>query len=93
MVTKIQHLQTPISSFMAQKMHFQRAQTIQLVIKPACTQNIKEVRACAPVKNTGKVHMHLMRDRGRKKPHTHQNDALMILVGLPPTSGSSPKSI
>jgi hypothetical protein len=74
-------------------MHFQRAQTIQLVIKSACTQNIKEARARAPVENAGKAHMRPMHDCGRKKPRTPQNDTLMILVGLPPTSGSSPKSI
>jgi hypothetical protein len=57
---------------MAQKMHFQRAQTIQLVIKSACAQNTKEVRTRAPVENarksahvpdarlwTQKVHAHL----------------------------------
>jgi hypothetical protein len=92
MVTKIQHIQT-ISSFIAQKIHFQRAQTIQLVIKSACAQNIKEVCTCAPIENAEKAHMHLMHECVRKKSHTPQNDTFMILVGLPPTSGSAPKLI
>jgi hypothetical protein len=58
MVIEIHHLQKPIISSMVQKMHFQMAQTIQLVIKPACAQSEKEVRACVLAKNTGKVHMH-----------------------------------
>jgi hypothetical protein len=47
MVTGIQHLQTPISSFIAPKMHFQRAQTIQLVKKLTCTEALHEARAHA----------------------------------------------
>ena len=74
-------------------MHFQRAQTIQLVIKSACSHNVKEVHACAPVKNEGKAHMRPMHDCVRKKPRTPQNDAFMIMVGLPPTYGSDHKSI
>jgi hypothetical protein len=93
MVTEIHHLQTPISSSMVQNMHLQRAQTIQLVIKSTCTHNSKEACACVPVENVEKAHMRLMRDYGRKKTCTLQNDTLMILVSLPPTSGSSPKSI
>jgi hypothetical protein len=57
MVTRIQHLQTPIISFMAQKMHFQREKTIQMVIKSACAQKIKEVHARALDENAGKVHV------------------------------------
>jgi hypothetical protein len=69
------------------------AQTIQLVIKLACTYNIKEAHARASVENARKEHMCLMHGRGRKKQRTPQNRALMILVGLPPTFGSAPKSI
>jgi hypothetical protein len=93
MVTGIQHIQTPISSPTTSKMYHQKAQTIQLVIKSACAQNAKAVRARALVENTGKAHMCPMRDCGRKKPRTPQNGALMILVGLPPTFGSAPKLI
>ena len=39
-----------------------RHKTIQLVIKSACAQNAKEAHTHVPVKNYGKVHMHLMRD-------------------------------
>jgi hypothetical protein len=67
--------------------------TIQLVIKSICAQNTKEARACAPVENVEKAHMRPMRDCGRKKPRIAQNNTFMILFSLPPTSGSSPKSI
>jgi hypothetical protein len=93
MVTGIHHLQTPIKFIHGPKMNFQRAQTIQLVIKSTCAQNIKEARTRAPVENTGKMHMCLMRDCVQKNPCTPQNGAFMILVGIPPTSGSNPKPI
>jgi hypothetical protein len=84
MVTGIQHLQTPISSSMAQKMHFQRAQNYTTVIKSACTQNAKEARAHAPVKNSGKAHMHPMHDCGCKKPRT-PSERRINDFGQPPT--------
>jgi hypothetical protein len=87
MVTGIQHLQTPISSFMAQKMNFHRVKTIQLVIQSTCTQQIKDAHALAPVENGGKAHTRWMRDCVCKKLWTPENDAFMILVSLPPTSG------
>jgi hypothetical protein len=59
------------------KMHFQKAQTIQLVIKLACAQNIKEACACAPIENAGKAHMRPMRDCVRKNPCTPQNGATL----------------
>jgi hypothetical protein len=93
MVTGIQHLQTPISSPIASKMHFQKAQTIQLVKKLTCAEELQEARAHAQVKNIRKVHMRPMRDCVRKNPCTPENDAFMVLVGPSPTSGSSPKSI
>jgi hypothetical protein len=93
MVIGIQHLQTPISSFMVQKMHFQREQTIRLVIKSTCAQNTKEACAHPQVENAGKEHRCPIRDCGCKTLCTPKNDAFMILVDLPPTSGSSPKSI
>jgi hypothetical protein len=40
MVTGIQHLQTPISSPTTSKIHFQKAQTIQLVKKLTCTEEL-----------------------------------------------------
>jgi hypothetical protein len=40
-----------------------------------------------------KAHMRMMCDCGRKKPRIPQNDAFMILVSLPPTSGLASKSI
>ena len=60
----------PISSPTASKMHFQKAQTIQLVIKLACAHNAKEARVRAPVENPGKAHMRPMHDYGHKKPRT-----------------------
>jgi hypothetical protein len=42
MVIRIQHLQTPISSPTTQKMHFQEANTIQLVKKLTCAKTLKE---------------------------------------------------
>jgi hypothetical protein len=74
-------------------MHFQRAQTIQLVIKSTYAHSTKEARVCALVQNVGKEHMWLMRNYGHKKLHTPQNDTFMILVAPPPTSVSAPKSI
>jgi hypothetical protein len=62
MVTGIHHLQTPISSPMAQKCISKGLKTIQLVIKSACAHNTKEARACVPIKNVGKVHMSPMHD-------------------------------
>jgi hypothetical protein len=50
------------------------------------------VHARAPVENVEKAHMRLMHVYA-KSPCTPKNDAFMILVGLPPTSGSAPKSI
>jgi hypothetical protein len=47
MVTGIQHLQTPIISHAAPKMHFQKAQTIQMVKKLTCAETLKEAHACA----------------------------------------------
>jgi hypothetical protein len=93
MVTGIQHLQTPISSPMAQKCISKGLKTIQLVIKSVCAQNTKEAHARAPVKNDRKAHMHPMRDCGHKKLCIPKNNAFMFLVNLPPTSGSSPKLI
>jgi hypothetical protein len=93
MVTGIQHLQTPISSIISPKMHFQRAQTIQLVKKLTCAKALQEVRAHAQVRNVRKAHMHLTRDCVRKNPRTPENIAFMVLVGPSPTSGSYPKSI
>jgi hypothetical protein len=83
MVTEIQHLQTPISSSMVQKMHFQRAQTIQLVIKSACAQNAKEACARAPVENRKSAHAPDARLWMQKAVHTSErciNDS-----GRPPT--------
>ena len=83
MVTEIQHRQTPISSSMVQKLHFQRAQTIQLVIKLACAQNAKDVHAHAPVENIGKAHVSDARLWTQKSTHTSErniNDS-----GRPPT--------
>jgi hypothetical protein len=45
MVTGIQHLQTPIISPATPTMHFQKAQTIQLVKKLTCAETLNE--ACA----------------------------------------------
>jgi hypothetical protein len=90
MVIGIQHLQTPISSFMVQKIHFQRAQTIQLVIKLTCAQNTKEAHACVPIENAKKAHMRPMHDCVRKNTHTPKNNAFIfwsashpLLVQLP----------
>jgi hypothetical protein len=76
-----------------QKFISKRSKTIQPVIKSTCTKDIQAARARAPVENAGKEHMRPMCDCGCKNPCTAQNDAFMILVGLPPTSGSSSKSI
>ena len=51
-------------------MHFQRAKTIQLVIKLACAQNIKETPTCVPVENRRKTYMRPMYDCGHKNPWT-----------------------
>ena len=93
MVTGIQHLQTPMISPTTSKMYFQKAQTIQLVKKLTCAKKLQEARAHAQVRNIKKVHMCPMRNCVCKNPCTPKNDAFMILVGLPPTSSSSPKSI
>jgi hypothetical protein len=93
MVTGIQHLQTPICSFIAPKMPFQRAQSIQLVIKLTCAETIQEACAHVQAKKSKKEHMCPMHDCVHKKPHTPENDAFMVLFGPSPTSGSAPKSI
>jgi hypothetical protein len=62
MVTRIQHLQTPISSLAALKNHFQKAQTIQLVIKLTCVETLQEARARAHAKKSKRAHIHPMRD-------------------------------
>ena len=64
-----------------------------MVIKSTLTQQIKDAHTRAPVENAGKAHMLPMRDCVCKKPRTPENDAFMIMVGLPPTYGSAPKSI
>jgi hypothetical protein len=51
MVTRIQHLQTPISSLIVTKIFFQRAQTIQLVKKLTCEETLQEAHAHAQVRN------------------------------------------
>jgi hypothetical protein len=87
MVTGIQHLQTPISSLEAPKMHFQKAQTIQLVKKLKCAETLKEVRAHAQAKEACRVHMHHMHDCVQEKLRITMNDTFMVLVGPSPTSG------
>jgi hypothetical protein len=47
MVTGIQHLQTPISSPAAPKNNFQKAQTIQLVIKLTCAETLQKAHTRA----------------------------------------------
>jgi hypothetical protein len=42
-----------------------RSKTIQPVIKSICAMNTQGVRAHAPSRNAGKVHMHMMHDCGR----------------------------
>jgi hypothetical protein len=59
------------------KIHFQRAQTIQMVIKLACDQNIKEACARAPIENAGKAHIRSMLDCVRKKTCTPHNNATL----------------
>jgi hypothetical protein len=78
---------------MTKKCISKRSKTIQPVIKSACAKDIQGAHARAPIENAEKAHMRSMRDCGRKKPCTPHNDAFMMLVGLPPTSGSSSKSI
>jgi hypothetical protein len=93
MVTGIQHLQTPISSPAAPKMHFQKAQTIQLVNKLTCAETLKEACARVQAKNARKVHMRPMHDCVREKMCTPVNNAFMVLVGPSPTSGPAPNLI
>jgi hypothetical protein len=93
MVTGIQHLQTPISSPAAPKMHFQKAKTIQLVKKLTCAKTLKEARARVQAKEAKRAHMRHMRDCVRENPCTPVNDAFMVLVGPSPTSGPAPNLI
>ena len=96
MVTGIQHLQTAMSPPMDQnyqKIISKRSKTIQLVIKSACAKTTQEAHTHVPSRNTRKEQMHMMHNRGHKKPCTPHNDEFMTLVDLPPTSGSSSKSI
>ena len=96
MVTGIQQLQIVMSSPMDQnyqKRISKRSKTIQLVIKSSCTKDIQEAGTRAPIENAGNMHMRPMRNYGRKKPCTTQNDAFMILFVIPPTSGLASKSI
>jgi hypothetical protein len=93
MVTGIQHLQTPISSPAATKMHFQKAQTIQLVNKLKCTETLKEAHTRVQTKNAKKAHMRPMRDCVRENPRTPVNDTFMVLVIPSPTSRLAPNLI
>jgi hypothetical protein len=107
MLTRIQHLQTPISSLTASKMHIQEAKTIQLGQKievPKFTKGITHTcprcatlyrKTCAHARDAllyiGKP-AH-MRDCLQEKSRTSMNDAFMVLVAPPPTFGSTPKFI
>jgi hypothetical protein len=89
MDTRIQHLQTPISSPAAPKIHFQKAQNIQLVKKLTCVETLNEACARAQVKKDKKAHMRLMHDCVQEKPCTPMNDAFLVLVIPSPTFGAA----
>ena len=62
MVTGIHHLQTPISSPASPKKHFQKEQTIQLVIKLTCAETLQEEHTRVWAKKSKRVNMWLMCD-------------------------------
>jgi hypothetical protein len=62
-------------------MHFQRAQTIQLVIKSSCAQNIKDV--CASRKHRESTHVPDVRLCTQKSMHT--SERRIYDSGRPPT--------
>jgi hypothetical protein len=73
MVTGIQHLQTPISSSMAQKMHFQRAQNYTTGYKISMRSEYKgSTRTCASRKHQKSAHAPDARLWMQKATHTSE---------------------
>jgi hypothetical protein len=79
MLTGIQHLQKPISSPTTSKIHFKKAQTIQLVKKLTCAEELQEARAHAQVRNIKKAHMRSMHNCVCKNMRTFENNTFMVL--------------